>query len=128
MTAASSSAVCAAAASSTTAYSKILTLIVPLYHPWTSPAEIGRAQQEYADSLDGGHATQPANTAPRPTRSKRKAGVPAIKPAMLKEQPIVLEHSIGESHSDSAAPSTTPSKKGLSTRDLRVVLEVPSPQ
>jgi DNA-binding transcriptional LysR family regulator len=54
--------------------------------------------------------------------------VPAIKPGMLRDQPMVLEHGIGESHSDARrALNDALEERGLSTRDLRVVLEVPGP-
>lgn len=101
-----------------------ITLIVPLNHPWTWPAELLRAGREPAQTEPhGGHDGHDA-----PQRREEDSWAPAIKPAMLKEQPIVLEHSIGESHSDARrALNDALEERGLSTRDLRIVLELPNP-
>jgi DNA-binding transcriptional LysR family regulator len=102
-----------------------VTLIVPLNHPWTSPAEIGRAQMEYSDGFDGRDGQATARTGPR---HEEEGWVPAVKLAMLKDQPIVLEHGIGESHSDARrALNDVLEERQMSTRELRVVLEVPDP-
>jgi DNA-binding transcriptional LysR family regulator len=160
-----------------------ITLIVPLNHAWTSPAELGRAHAEHDPapssefnvlsaevSAPRGHqeTRHPEGTRKRDTQRApggsrglpeassaasdipaRVAGLdrhldgvrghqiarheedgwyPAVKPAMLKDQPMVLEHGIGESHSDARrALNDALEERGLSTRDLRVVLEVPDP-
>ncbi len=102
-----------------------ITLIVPLNHPWTSPAEIGRAQLEYADGAET-HDGQPTDRSI--PRHEEESWVPAVKLAMLKDQPLVLEHGIGESHSDGRrALNDVLEERGLNTRDLRVVVEVPDP-
>lgn len=111
-----------------------VTLIVPLNHPWTSPAEIGRAEVELTAKLepgdppvDGLHDSQPAATHSRP-RHEDESWVPAVKPAMLKDQPMILEHGIGESHSDARrALNDALEERGLTTRDLKIVLELPGP-
>jgi DNA-binding transcriptional LysR family regulator len=120
-----------------------ITLIVPLNHPWTSPAELGRAQLESDPPL--GQANGTASEAPLPKardgherndlaesrrgpRHEEEGWIPAVKPAMLKDEPMVLEHGIGESHSDARrALNDALEERGLSTRDLRTVLEVPGP-
>jgi DNA-binding transcriptional LysR family regulator len=54
--------------------------------------------------------------------------VPAVKLTMLKDQAVVLEHGMGESHSDARrALNDVLEERGLNTRDLRVALEVPDP-
>jgi DNA-binding transcriptional LysR family regulator len=96
-----------------------LTLIVPLNHPWTWPSALARSDVDSpkADGRDG-----------YSQRSEDENWVPAIKLAMLRDQPMVLEHSIGESHSDARrALNDALEERGMSTRDLRVVLELPSP-
>ncbi len=103
-------------------------LIVPLNHAWTSPAEIGKAEME----LQGQHREDKQGTAQatavRPPHYGEDGWVPTIKPAMLKDQPIVLEHSIGESHGDARRALTDAlEERGLTTRDLHPVLEVPGP-
>jgi hypothetical protein len=104
-----------------------LSLIVPLNHPWTSPAELGRASLEFAGKSEGRSSAGP----PAHPDGKSPADdtwMPAVKPAMLKDQPMVLEHGIGEGHSDARrALNDALEDRGLSTRDLRVVLEVPDP-
>src|SRR5436190_1610081 len=107
-----------------------ITLIVPLNHPWTSPAEIGRAVLEFTNRIEVARdgIGQSAHAVARLPRHEEENWMPAIKPAMLKDQPIVLEHGIGESHSDARrALNDALEERGLSTRDLRVVLEVPEP-
>lgn len=96
-----------------------MTLIVPLNHPWTSPAELARAEAELNSRTDG-H--------PRPPRHEEEGWIPSVKPVMLKDQPLILEHGIGESHSDARrALSDALEDRGINTRDLRVVLELPGP-
>jgi DNA-binding transcriptional LysR family regulator len=54
--------------------------------------------------------------------------VPAIKPALLKTQPLIIEHGNGESHSDARrALNDALEEKSLTIRDMRVVLELPDP-
>ena len=97
---------------------------------------IGRAEMEYSARTDtkDGHEAQPGTPLPigysavRTPRHEEEGWVPAIKPAMLKDQPMVLEHGIGESHSDARrALNDALEERSLSTRDLRIVLEVPDP-
>lgn len=104
-----------------------ITLIVPLNHSWTSPTELGLATMEF--SKTEGRAGQAAGAQADGRVGRYEDGwVPAVKPAMLKDQPMVLEHGIGESHSDSRrALNDALEERGLNTRDLRVVLEVPDP-
>lgn len=106
-----------------------ITLIVPLNHAWTSPAEIGRAVLEFTSRVEARDGAGPSlHGAQRPPRHEEENWMPAIKPAMLKDQPIVLEHGIGESHSDARrALNDALEERGLSVRDMRVVLEVPEP-
>jgi hypothetical protein len=123
-----------------------ITLIVPLSHAWTSPAEIGRAVIEFArrgDAADrpglGGGRGRKQQPIPLQSSANGSADtdgllheeetwVPAVKPAMLKDQPMILEHAMGESHTDARrALNDALEDRGLSTRDLRVVLEVPGP-
>ncbi len=103
-----------------------LTLIVPLNHPWTSPAEFGRADPEHKpEGRNGQAAHAPESKGPR---QEDDDAPPAVKPGMLKDQPIVLEHGTGESRSDARrALNDALEERGLNTRDLRVVLEVPGP-
>lgn len=92
-----------------------LTLIVPLNHSWTRATELNRS----ADT-----------DAPKDAISPRhdEDAAPAVKLAMLKEEPMVLEHSVGESHSDARrALNDALEERGMSTRDLRIVLELPGP-
>ena len=104
-----------------------ITLIVPLNHPWTSPAEIGRAHQEYQESSEAQSNGQTPQ-AQKGSRLEDESWMPAIKPAMLKDQPVVLEHGQGESRSDSRrALNDALEERGLSTRELRLVLELPDP-
>jgi DNA-binding transcriptional LysR family regulator len=124
-----------------------ITLIVPMSHPWTSPAEIGRAVIEFARKSETGERAGPVGDRARrqarpPSQLAPLAGaaipdplheeeswVPAVKPGMLKGETMVLEHGNGESHSDARrALNDVLEERGLSTRDLRVVLEVPGPQ
>lgn len=114
-----------------------IVLIVPLTHPWTSPAEIGRAELELqtqsCDDKHAGNAGGPVNVgsagnAGRPVRYGEEGWVPTVKPGMLSDQSIVLEHSSGESHSDARrALNDALEERGLSTRDLHIALEVPGP-
>jgi DNA-binding transcriptional LysR family regulator len=113
-----------------------ITLIVPLNHAWTSPAEIGRAEMELqALGREERHGTTAAtHTAPttssggRTPRYGEDGWVPAIKPALLKTQPLIIEHGNGESHSDARrALNDALEERSLSIRDMRVVLELPDP-
>lgn len=113
-----------------------ITLIVPLNHAWTSPAEIGRAELELqAQGREERHGTTAAThavTAPssggRTPRFGEDGWVPAIKPALLKTQPLIVEHGNGESHSDARrALNDALEERGLTIRDMRVVLELPDP-
>lgn len=100
-----------------------ITLIVPLNHPWTSPAELGRAESAL---LEGQQA--PGSATAKIARHEEEGWVPTVKPSMLKDQPMVLEHGIGESHSDARrALNDALEERGLSTRDLHIVLELPEP-
>ena len=97
-----------------------VTLIVPLNHPWSWPGELGR----HADGSKS-HSIAPED---HHIQREEDGWSPAIKPAMLKDQPLVLEHGIGESHSDARrALNDALEERGISIRDLRVVLELPSP-
>jgi len=100
------------------------TLIVPLNHPWTWPSELGRSYEG-----NGKHESHTASEDDTPAARQEDEGwSPAVKPAMLKDQPIILEHGIGESHSDARrALNDALEERGLSTRDLKIVLELPSP-
>ncbi len=114
-----------------------ISLIVPLNHAWTSPAEIGRAEMELQAQVAGErHATSQATHAASATgsggartpRYGEDGWVPAIKPALLRAQPLIIEHGIGESHSDARrALNDALEERGLTIRDLRVVLELPDP-
>lgn len=108
-----------------------ITLIVPLNHAWTSPTELGKAELELQNKpRDEGNAatTQQPTAANRAPRYGEDNWVPSVKPAMLQGQPIILEHSNGESHSDARrALSDALEERGVTTRDLRVVLELPGP-
>lgn len=114
-----------------------ITLIVPLNHAWTSPAEIGRAELElqaqtreerHGTTATTTHATPVAPGSSRMPRYGEDGWVPAIKPALLKNQPLIIEHANGESHSDARrALNDALEEKALSIRDLRVVLELPDP-
>jgi DNA-binding transcriptional LysR family regulator len=95
-----------------------VTLIVPLNHPWSWPAELGRS------SSDGDAPSSDA----QPSRHSDENWSPAIKLSMLKDQPMVLEHAVGESHSDARRALTDAlEERNITTRDLRIVLELPSP-
>jgi DNA-binding transcriptional LysR family regulator len=99
-----------------------ITLIVPLNHPWTWPSELVRAQES-----SGKHELQ-RDGEPPTHKQDDDFWAPAVKPAMLKDQPMILEHGIGESHSDARrALNDALEERGLSTRDLKIVLELPSP-
>src|SRR5688572_5168344 len=92
-----------------------ITLIVPLNHPWSRGGDLPRNGKEAHDE-DGVSDTGADDW------------LPAIKPAMLKEQGLILEHAIGESHGDARrALSDALEERGVSMRDLRVVLELPGP-
>jgi DNA-binding transcriptional LysR family regulator len=98
-----------------------VTLIVPLNHAWTWPAELGRT------STDGDTIASEERDAHSP-RHTDDNWAPAVKLSMLKDQPMVLEHAVGESHSDARRALTDAlEERNISTRDLRVVLELPSP-
>jgi DNA-binding transcriptional LysR family regulator len=101
-----------------------VTLIVPLNHPWSWPGQLGKVA---AESQHDGHPANGAGESPAP-RHEDDNWIPAVKLGMLKEQPMVLEHGIGESHSDARrALNDALEERGFSTRDLRVVLELPGP-
>jgi DNA-binding transcriptional LysR family regulator len=87
-----------------------VTIVVPLSHPWAYQGQLGRsATDAHGTTGDEGLA-------------------PAVKLSMLKDEPMVLEHGIGESRSDSRrALNDALEERGFSTRDLRIVLEVPTP-
>ncbi len=113
-----------------------ITLIVPLNHAWTSPAEIGRAEMELQAQAREERHTASATThqpqTPTPTSRTPRYGedgwVPAIKPALLKTQPLIIEHGNGESHSDARrALNDAFEERSLTIRDMRVVLELPDP-
>lgn len=96
-----------------------VTLIVPLNHAWSRPGDLGRAASAESDS-DERDGLLP--------RLGDENAAPAIKLSMLKDQPIVLEHAIGESHSDARRALTDQlEERNITARDLRIVLEVPSP-
>ncbi|MDQ6693247.1 MAG: LysR family transcriptional regulator [Chloroflexota bacterium] len=103
-----------------------IALIVPLGHQWTSPIEISRAEME---QMPGESSLEGLQMEGRPLlRHEEESWMPAIKPSMLNSQPMVLEHSMGESHSDARrALNDALEERGLTTRDLHVVLEVPDP-
>jgi DNA-binding transcriptional LysR family regulator len=111
-----------------------ITLIVPLNHPWSWPGQLGKVGTDRAAG-DGQHEraggeVHSANGTGEvyPTRHEDENWVPAIKLGMLKDQPVVLEHGIGESHSDARrALNDALEERGFSTRDLRVVMELPGP-
>jgi DNA-binding transcriptional LysR family regulator len=74
---------------------------------------------------DGARADGRDGVAPGP---EEENWVPGVKLSMLREQPMILEHGIGESHSDARrALNDALEERGMSTRDLRVVMELPSP-
>lgn len=108
-----------------------ITLIVPLNHPWTSPAEIGRAELELQGTQQAERHTAlvpQSAIAGRAPRYGEDGWVPTIKPAMLRDQPMVLEHGIGESHTDARrALNDALEERGLTIRDLHVALELPGP-
>ncbi|MEO8288799.1 MAG: LysR family transcriptional regulator [Chloroflexota bacterium] len=101
-----------------------LTLIVPLNHPWSWPGQLGKlATDGVLDGLQANGSGDGYNT-----HHEDENWIPAVKLGMLKDQPVVLEHSIGESHSDARrALNDALEERGISTRDLRVVLEMPGP-
>jgi DNA-binding transcriptional LysR family regulator len=99
-----------------------VTLIVPLNHPWSWPGQLKAAENQH----DGHGSNGTGETIS--LRHEDDNAVPAIKLGMLKDQPVVLEHGIGESHSDARrALNDALEERGFSTRDLRVVLELPGP-
>ncbi|HET9493291.1 MAG TPA: LysR family transcriptional regulator [Chloroflexia bacterium] len=86
-----------------------VSLIVHLSHPWAYQGQLGRAADGNGAAADDGWA-------------------PAVKLNMLTDQPLVLEHGIGESRSDARRALTDAlDDRGLNTRDLRIVMEVPTP-
>jgi DNA-binding transcriptional LysR family regulator len=94
-----------------------ITLIVPLNHPWSRGGDLAR-NGNGRDGIEADGASDGAG----------EEWVPAVKPAMLKEQPLILEHAIGESHGDvRRALADSLEERGVSMRDLRVVLEMPGP-
>jgi DNA-binding transcriptional LysR family regulator len=100
-----------------------VTLIVPLNHPWSWPGQLNKVVEGQHD----GHTANGTVDGASP-RHEDDNSVPAIKLGMLKDQPVVLEHGIGESHSDARrALNDALEERGFSTRDLRVVLELPGP-
>jgi DNA-binding transcriptional LysR family regulator len=99
-----------------------VTLIVPLNHPWSWPADLARAAEPESESAGTDEQD------PQLPRHSDENSAPSIKLSMLKDQPLVLEHAIGESHSDARRALTDQlEERNMTTRDLRVVLEVPSP-
>jgi DNA-binding transcriptional LysR family regulator len=97
------------------------TLIVPLNHAWAFPGQLRKvAEQASSDATPGSDGHGP--------RHDDDSWVPAVKLSMLKDQALVLEHGIGESHSDARrALNDALEERGFNTRDLRVVLELPNP-
>jgi DNA-binding transcriptional LysR family regulator len=92
-----------------------ITLIVPLNHPWSRGGNLSRNGRD-------GHEQDGASD------TSTDDWLPAVKPAMLKEEGLILEHAIGESHGDARrALSDALEERGVSMRDLRVVLELPGP-
>ena len=87
-----------------------ITLVVPLSHPWAYQGQLGRAAADgHLSPSDDGWA-------------------PAVKLGMLKDEPLVLEHGVGESRSDARrALNDALEERGFNTRDLRIVMELPSP-
>ncbi len=99
-----------------------LTLIVPLNHAWAFPGQLHRVAGEQAN---GGAFPGSDGHIPK---QEDDSWVPAVKLSMLKEQALVLEHGIGESHSDARrALNDALEERGFNTRDLHVVLELPNP-
>jgi DNA-binding transcriptional LysR family regulator len=98
-----------------------LTLIVPMNHAWAFPGQLHKVATEQAhNGTSGSDGHGP--------RHDDDSWVPAVKLSMLKEQALVLEHGIGESHSDARrALNDALEERGFNTRDLRVVLELPNP-
>lgn len=100
-----------------------LTLIVPLNHAWALPGQLHRAvSDQHIASLPGtdGHGPAPHHD--------DENWIPAVKLSMLKDQGLVLEHGIGESHSDARrALNDALEERGFNTRDMRIVLELPNP-
>lgn len=99
-----------------------VTLIVPLNHPWSWPGDLGRSTPTEGDTPPTeGRESQP-------TRHDDENWTPAVKLSTLKDQPLVLEHAVGESHSDARRALTDAlEERNINTRDLRIVLELPSP-
>lgn len=92
-----------------------ITLIVPLNHMWSWQGQLGKA---VAEATSEGQVSRPEDD----------NWMPAIKLGMLKDHPLILEHGIGESHSDARrALNDALEERNFSTRDLRVVLELPGP-
>lgn len=101
-----------------------LTLIVPMNHPWAMPGQLHKAASEHSAGTIG---TTPSPDGQGP-RHDEEGWVPAVKLSMLKDQALVLEHGIGESHSDARrALNDALEERGFNTRDLRVVMELPNP-
>ena len=87
-----------------------VTLIVPISHPWAYQGQLGRGP------VDGHGAPGDEGWAP------------AVKLSMLTNEPLVLEHGMGESRSDARrALNDVLEDRGFNTRDLRIVMEVPTP-
>jgi DNA-binding transcriptional LysR family regulator len=100
-----------------------VTLIVPLNHPWSWPGELGRAT-----TTEGGDMLPSEGRDNQPLRHDDENWIPAVKLSTLKDQPLVLEHAVGESHSDARRALTDAlEERNINTRDLRIVLELPSP-
>jgi DNA-binding transcriptional LysR family regulator len=90
-------------------------LIVPLNHPWSRGGDLPRNGK---DGHEGDGASDGVGA----------DWMPAVKPPMLKEQPLILEHAIGESHGDARrALADALEGCGVGIRDLRIVLELPGP-
>ena len=99
-----------------------ITLIVPMNHAWAFSGQLHKATAEAAHNS---HAAGQDGHLPRHDDDN---WVPAVKLGMLKDQALVLEHGIGESHSDARrALNDGLEERGFNTRDMRVVLELPNP-
>lgn len=102
-----------------------LTWIVPLNHQWSWSALLSQTG-EHVQFTSAAEARKAGET--DDGQADDEGGPPAVKLLMLKEEPLVLEHGVGESHADARrALNDTLEERGLTVRDLRVVLELPSP-
>ena len=102
-----------------------ITLIVPMNHAWAFPGQLHKAATEAAHNAQNEHTPGQDGYIPRHDDDN---WIPAVKLGMLKDQALVLEHGIGESHSDARrALNDGLEERGFNTRDMRVVLELPNP-